>query len=122
MSSPAKIFEAYTKATLPPGDPPRDEVFVMGDINSSLIKTARGRTILLQHDVSTPRPYSRINHVQGTTWAFRGYPDRLSLVSDKDGGEWIEELDPVRQHQVRKRVVKGKTRSLRVILGSPRNQ
>src|SRR3546814_4279252 len=78
-------------AALPRDDPQRDEVFVMGDINSSLIKTARGRTILLQHDVSTPRPYSRINHVQGTRGAFRGYPDRLALVSVKEGEEWIED-------------------------------
>src|SRR3546814_7809681 len=77
-------------AALPRDDPQRDEVFVMGDINSSLIKTARGRTILLQHDVSTPRPYSQINHVQGTRGAFRGYPDRLALVSVKAGEEWIE--------------------------------
>src|SRR3546814_17443428 len=69
----------------------------MSDINSSLIKTARGRTILLQHDVSTPRPYSRINHVQGTRGAFRGYPDRLALVSVKEGEEWIEDLEPYRE-------------------------
>src|SRR3546814_5092045 len=84
-------------AALPRDDPQRDEVFVMGDINSSLIKTARGRTILLQHDVSTPRPYSRINHVQGTRGAFRGYPDRLALVSVKEGEEWIEDLEPYRE-------------------------
>lgn len=97
MSSPARSFEAYAKQALPPGDPLRDEVFVMGDMNSSLLKTARGRTILLQHDVSTPRPYSRINHVQGTKGAFRGYPDRLALASAKKGEEWIDDLAPYRE-------------------------
>src|SRR3546814_6044547 len=57
----------------------------------------RSRTYLLQHDVSTPRPYSRINHVQGTRGAFRGYPDRLALVSVKEGEEWIEDLEPYRE-------------------------
>jgi hypothetical protein len=32
-----------------------------GDINNSLIKTFKGRTILVQHDVVTPRPYNRIS-------------------------------------------------------------
>ena len=37
-----------------------------GDINNSLIKTSKGRTILVQHDVVTPRPYNRINALAGT--------------------------------------------------------
>jgi hypothetical protein len=65
-------------------------------MNSSLIRTAKGRSILLQHDVSTPRPYSRINLVQGTKGTFRGYPDRLALDAVKAGEEWIADLGPYR--------------------------
>src|SRR5690606_16947813 len=32
-----------------------------GNINTSIIKTNRGKTIMLQHDVTSPRPYSRIH-------------------------------------------------------------
>ena len=35
-------------------------------MNTSLIKTASGRTIVLQHAVSNPRPYDRIDLVAGT--------------------------------------------------------
>ena len=35
----------------------------MGDMNTTLIKTAKGRSIMVQHDVSSPRPYSRINRI-----------------------------------------------------------
>jgi predicted dehydrogenase len=31
----------------------------LGNINTSIIKTYKGKTIVLQHDVSSPRPYTR---------------------------------------------------------------
>jgi predicted dehydrogenase len=40
--------------------------FAMGDVVTSMIKCARGETILLTHDTSLPRPYSRGGRVQGT--------------------------------------------------------
>src|SRR5690606_24455998 len=36
------------------------------NMNTSVIRTARGKTIMLQHDVSSPRPYSRIHLLSGT--------------------------------------------------------
>ena len=55
-----------------------------GDMNTSIIKTAKGRTIMMQVDQTTPRPYSRINLVQGTKGCFYDYPPRLAL-SKKPG-------------------------------------
>jgi len=46
---------------------------------SSLIRTEKGRTILLQWDETTPRPYSRLNLIQGTRGIFAGYPDRIAI-------------------------------------------
>ena len=37
-----------------------------GNMNTTLIKTKMGRSIMVQHDVSSPRPYSRIHMVSGT--------------------------------------------------------
>ena len=48
----------------------------MGDMNTTLVKTAKGRSIMIQHDVSTPRPYARLNFLQGTKGAFWGMPWR----------------------------------------------
>lgn len=92
--------------------PGRGEAYVCGDMNSSLLRTAGGRTILLQHDVVTPRPYSRHNLVQGTRGAFADFPARLFLdeVAKKTGSHrWIqgEELKPYREkyvHELWKRV------------------
>ncbi len=45
-----------------------------GNMNTSIIKTKMGRTIMLQHDVTSPRPYSRIHKVSGTKAMARAYP------------------------------------------------
>ncbi len=62
-----------------------------GDMNNSLIKTANGKMILVQHDVVTPRPYNRINALAGTKGYHEGYPSRISLA-DK-GHKWLDEAD-----------------------------
>ena len=48
--------------------------FKKGDINTTLIKTHKGKTILLQHDVSSPRPYSRLYTLSGTNGFIQKYP------------------------------------------------
>ena len=66
--------------------------FAHGDMNNALIKTHKGRTILLQHDVVTPRPYSRINALAGTKGYHEGYPSRLAL-DEKGAHNWLSEAD-----------------------------
>lgn len=46
----------------------------LGDMNTTLIRTARGKTIMVQHDVTSPRPYSRIHLVSGTKGFAQKYP------------------------------------------------
>ncbi len=62
--------------------------FAHGDMNNSIVKTALGRTILIQHDVVTPRPYSRINAIAGTKAYHEGYPSRLAIAGDSH--DWLE--------------------------------
>jgi len=95
MSSPSLGLQAYRDRTVPPGDLKRMETYAGGDMNTSLIQTARGRSIVLQHDVVSPRPYSRINLVSGTKGTFAGYPDRVYLDGEGEHDEWrsVEE-DP----------------------------
>jgi hypothetical protein len=56
-----------------------NEKYTCGDMNTSLIRTAQGRTIVLKHDVVNPRPYSRINSIAGTRGVFEDYPPRIFL-------------------------------------------
>lgn len=79
MSSAEVSLKEYRDAHVPAGDPKRAEVYRCGDMNLSLIRTKLGRTIVLQHDVVTPRPYDRIFLVAGTKGVARDYPPRLYL-------------------------------------------
>jgi len=76
-----------------PADPARPrESFACGDINTSLVKTALGRTIMVQYSLVQSRPYSRLNLIAGTTGTFCDYPPRLHL--DGRPEEWITDLQP----------------------------
>ncbi len=43
-----------------------------GDMSTTVIRTVKGKTIMIQHDVNSPRPYSRHNLVQCTKGIFNG--------------------------------------------------
>ena len=60
-----------------PDSPQAKERYVLGDVNTSLIKTKLGKTIILIHDTNLPRPYTRINLVQGTRGLAHKWPDRI---------------------------------------------
>lgn len=68
-----------------------------GDMNTTMIKTEKGKTIMLQFDVHTGSPYSRINKVVGTHAVHNGYPSRLYIDNKKElkywGHEWLSEED-----------------------------
>jgi hypothetical protein len=87
MSSLEKGLTAYRAAHVPQGDPSWKESYKCGDINTSLIKTVRGRTIMLQHDVINPRTYDRLNMITGTKGTFRDYPPRIYFDGDSKD-EW----------------------------------
>jgi len=65
-----------------------------GNMNTSIIKTFNGRTIMLQHDVTSPRPYSRIHLLSGTEGIARGYPEE-KIANSHDGWLEQEEFDAV---------------------------
>jgi predicted dehydrogenase len=62
-----------------------------GDMSSTIIKTNKGKTIMIQHNITNPRPYSRIHMLSGTKgfaqkWPRKGIslePDGHSYLSDK---------------------------------------
>ncbi len=93
MSTPERGLTLHREATVPDRTNAKwTERYVTGDLNSSLIMTAKGRNILLQHDVSNPRPYSRLNGVQGTKGVFEDYPARI-YIDGQEGGERFGPID-----------------------------
>ena len=58
-----------------------------GNINTTMIKTKNGRSIMIQHDVSSPRPYSRIHLVSGTEAFARKWPSEKIAK----GHSWLDD-------------------------------
>lgn len=91
ISSPSLMRNLYAKEAFPEGHERRSIKFVCGDINTSIIKTKRGRTIMVQWDEQLPRPYTRHNFIQGTKGAWGGFPDRLAIEGGgKSAESWIQ--------------------------------
>ena len=63
-----------------------------GNINITIIKTLRGRTIMLQHDISSPRPGSRFQLISGSKGIYDANPPRIAF-----GEQWMpqEEFKPL---------------------------
>ena len=61
-----------------------------GDMSTTVIKTVNGRTIMVQHDVTSARPYSRINLLSGTKGIIKGigreYDLQIALAQEPGGG------------------------------------
>ena len=59
-----------------------------GNMNTSVIRTEKGRSILLQYDISSPRVYTRIQLISGTNASSLKYPlpGRISR-----GDEWLSD-------------------------------
>jgi predicted dehydrogenase len=61
-----------------------------GNMNTTTIRTFKGRTIMLQHDVTSPRPYSRIHLISGTKGIAQKYPEPGKIAS---GHDWLNETE-----------------------------
>jgi hypothetical protein len=61
-----------------------------GNMNTTIVRTFNGKTVMVQHDVSSPRVYSRIHLLSGTKGCASKYPEpeRISF-----GHEWIKEQE-----------------------------
>jgi len=97
MGSPSLGLQEWRGKNLPADDPRQSEVYRTADINTSLVQTAQGRSIVLQHQVVGPRPYDRRNQVVGTNGIFTDYPPRIFLEDDPvaggiQGGEGRREM------------------------------
>lgn len=63
-----------------------------GNMNTTIIRTDLGKTMMIQHDVSTIRPYSRLHLLSGTKGVAQKYPGPARIAF---GHSWLkkEEFD-----------------------------
>ena len=111
FSSPAKGRALYAAKSDRLTNPEFENLeFVGGDINTSIIKTTLGRTIMVQWDETSPRPYTRHNLIQGTRGTLAGFPNRMAIEGVTKGyHEWTqgqawEEIAAKYEHPLFKRM------------------
>jgi hypothetical protein len=94
-SSPGRGRELYAKKNYSLDHKWNKLNYLNGDINTSIIKTNIGRTVMVQWDETSPRPYTRHNLIQGTKGTLAGFPTRVALEggfegASKDHHSWIQ--------------------------------
>jgi predicted dehydrogenase len=92
MSSQSRGLNLYAAEKLGENHAFSKQNYALGDVNVSLIKNHDGSTITIYHDTNLPRPYSRINIIQGTKGIAEGYPDRIHIEGRSPAHKW-ENLD-----------------------------
>ncbi|MFK8302827.1 Gfo/Idh/MocA family protein [Capnocytophaga stomatis] len=90
MSSLSIGMKRYAEATFG-SESPQAKAQYTGDINLTLIQTEKGKTILLQHDDTSPRPYSRIFLVSGTDGFIQKYPTPQIYFDKREIPQLIQE-------------------------------
>ncbi len=70
-----------------------------GNINTSIIRTNKGRTIMIQHDVTSPRPDVRFSMISGTEGIYVSHPGRIAKshagwISEEEFNSLVEEFTP----------------------------
>jgi len=65
-------------------------VYKHGDMNTTLIRTIKGKTLLVQHDITNPRPYSRHHVITGTKGFAQKYPQE-GLAFDPNAHIFLSE-------------------------------
>ncbi len=53
-----------------------------GNMNTTIIRTKKGRTLMLQHDISSPGIGQRFDVIRGNKGMYKGNPDRISTIED----------------------------------------
>ena len=72
-----------------------DYSFNQGDVTTTMIKCANGETVVLTHDCSLPRPYSRGYRIQGTKGIYQEDCDGIFIegMSYVDPNDWAHQFE-----------------------------
>ncbi len=95
MASKARGLHEGITENMPKDYDLRDHNFTQGDVTTTMVKCAHGETILLIHDCTLPRPYSRNCRIQGTKGIWMEDANRIYLEQSSPRHEW-EPFEPYR--------------------------
>ena len=97
MSTPARGLRRYAAAKLGPDHELARRDYAQGDINTTLLQTANGRTVTLYYSILAPRPYDLILRLQGVNGIYLGTNNSISLEQAGKGAEQWEPFEPYEQ-------------------------
>lgn len=102
VSMASNDFMLQSRAEKLAGEDPEFKQFkgktFRGNMNTTTIRTAKGKTIMLQHDVTSPRVYSRLHIISGTKGSAQKYPLPEGPAGSPEGRiaqghEWLKDAE-----------------------------
>ena len=82
-----------------PGHSSARRNYALGDIVTTVIKTARGETITINHDTNSPRPYSNMMKIQGTKGVYNELRHAVYFEPEDPHGKHREEWQDFAPYQ-----------------------
>lgn len=92
MSSDQFGMKEYAKNKFGEKSDYAKRTYEQGDMNTTIIKTEKGKTIMIQHDVTSPRPYNRIHMLSGTKGFVQKYPVQ-GIALEPNAHEFLSEKE-----------------------------
>lgn len=89
MSTKQFGMSLYAKEKFGSESPEAKQNYKLGDMNTTLVQTYYGKTIMIQHDTTSPRPYSRIHLLSGTKGVAQKWPDQR-IALEPDAHKWLD--------------------------------
>jgi predicted dehydrogenase len=100
VGSKSRGLHLYAVERFGPESKQAREQYVLSDVVTTVLTTMAGETVVVTHDTSSPRPYSRDFLIQGTRGIARKYPEpRIYVEGRSEPHRWdtidayIEEYD-----------------------------
>ena len=97
MSSKSRGLNLWAAEHIGPDSPEAKQVYALGDVVTTLIRTRAGQTIVITHDTDSPRPYSRNILLQGTKGLVRKYPEQRIYIEGRSPNDRWEDVAAYRE-------------------------
>ena len=97
LSTPARGLKRYAVEKLGPDHELARRDYAQGDINTTLLKTAKGLTVTLYYNILSPRPYDLILRLQGVKGLYLDTNNSISLEQPGKTSDQWEPFEPYQQ-------------------------
>jgi predicted dehydrogenase len=94
MSTKQAGMSLYAAEKFGPDSNEARQAYKLGDMNTTLIHTVNGHSLMVQHDTTSPRPYDRLHLISGTKGMARKWP-RPAIALEPNAHQYLktEEYD-----------------------------